>query len=98
MWPAMLMYINHTFRNAFQTIHVKSEGLNLVKDLISKKQKVIMIPVYKSFLDLSVLLYSFVVNGMDFPFSLGNADDIPTAALMDKVLANSGYVPTRRSR
>lgn len=57
-----------------------------------------MIPVYKSFLDLSVLLYSFVVNGMDFPFSLGNADDIPTAALMDKVLANSGYVPTRRSR
>jgi len=49
-------------------------------------------PVYRSFLDLSVLLYALYVNKIDFPFSFGNIDDVPTVAFMDAVLKKTGYI------
>lgn len=97
-WPPLLMYINSTFRNAFEGIFLNDPGFNRVKELLSKKEKVILIPTYKSFLDLSILLYSLFVNEIDFPLSFGNIDDVPTVAFMDSVLANCGYISTRRSR
>jgi len=92
------MYINNTFTHAFEGIHVKNSGLENLKGLLKKKEKVVLIPVYKSFLDLSVILYTLYLNGIDFPFSIGNGDDVPTVAFMDSIFCNSGYVPARRTR
>jgi glycerol-3-phosphate O-acyltransferase len=98
MWGAFLAYINRTLRNAFQGIHLYEPGFAKVKELIASKQKVILVPIYRSFLDLTILLYTLYVNKIDFPFSFGNIDDVPTVAFMDTVLQNSGYISTTRSR
>ena len=92
------MYVNRIFRNAFEGIFVNDPGLDRVKDLLAKKEKVILIPIYRSFLDLSLILYSLYVNNIDFPFSFGNIDDVPTVTFMDSILANSGYISSKRSR
>lgn len=97
-WPPLMMYINSTFRNAFEGIFMNDPGFARVKELLDKKEKVILIPIYKSFLDLSVLLYALFVNKIDLPFSFGNIDDVPTVTFMDSVLQNTGYISTRRSR
>lgn len=97
-WPAMLMFINRTFRNAFEGIYINDPGLDTVKDLLQKQEKVILVPLYKSFLDLSVLVYTLFVNQIDIPFSFGNIDDVPGVAFMDTVLRNTGYISTSRSK
>lgn len=33
-WPAMLMFVNKTFRNAFEGIFINDPGLDHVKQLI----------------------------------------------------------------
>jgi len=92
------MYVNKTFRNAFEGIFINDPGLDNVKTLLAKKEKVVLVPIYKSFLDLSLLLYSLFVNEIDFPFSIGNMEDVPSVALIDSVLSNSGYISAKRSR
>ena len=92
------MYVNKTLRNALEGLYINDPGLDHVKELLAKGEKVVLVPIYKSFLDLSLLLYAFYVNDIDFPFSFGNFDDVPEAALIDKLLSNSGYISTRRSR
>lgn len=56
------MYINKVFRNAFEGIFINDPGIDNIKNLLAKKEKVILVPIYKSFLDLSVILYSLYVN------------------------------------
>lgn len=57
-WSGLLMYVNRTFRNAFEGIHVNQKGLDNMKSLLDKKEKVVLVPVYRSFLDLTVILYT----------------------------------------
>jgi glycerol-3-phosphate O-acyltransferase len=77
---------------------VNDPGLDKVKTLLAKNEKVILIPIYRSFLDLSLILYTLYVNNLDFPLSFGNIDDVPSVTLMDTILGNSGYISTKRSR
>jgi hypothetical protein len=62
VWQGLLMYINSTFRNAFEGIHVKNQGLDNLKGLLKRNEKVVLVPIYKSFLDLTVLLYTLYLN------------------------------------
>jgi glycerol-3-phosphate O-acyltransferase len=94
----LLVYINQKMRKLFEGLYVHDNGLNRVKDLLSKKQKVVLIPVYKSFVDLPVLLYCLYLNKIDFPFSFGNVDDIPNVAFLEKIITNCGYIKATRSR
>jgi glycerol-3-phosphate O-acyltransferase len=92
------MFINKTFRNAFEGIFFNEPGLEKIKRLTNQGQKVVLVPIYRSFLDLSLILYTLYTNQIDFPFSFGCADDIPSAAFLDSVLSNAGYISTLRSR
>lgn len=98
VWQSLLVYVNKKMRSAFEGLYVHDNGLNRVKDLLAKKQKVVLIPVYKSFVDLPVLLYCLYLNKIDLPFSFGNVDDIPNVAFLDKILNNCGYIKATRSR
>jgi len=98
MWPGFLMYINHTFRNAFEGIHVKSDSIKRIKDLLQRKESVVFVPIHRSFLDLVLIMYTLYVNKIDVPFSFGSIGDVPTVAFIDKLLANSGFISVLRSR
>ncbi len=91
-WPPLIVYMNKTFRNSFEGIFINDPGLDKVKALLTNKEKGVLVPIYKSFIDASLILYSLFVNNIDFPFIFGNYDDIPSVAFLDTVLANTGYI------
>ncbi|MFO0116408.1 MAG: hypothetical protein ACK521_01885 [bacterium] len=55
-------------------------------------------PVYRSFADLPVLLYSLFVNKLEIPFTIGNQEDMPSAKIIESILKKVGYILTKRSR
>lgn len=97
-WSALLAYVNQKMRNMFEGLYVNDPGLDQVKSHLQKGEKVVLVPIYKSFADVCVLLYTLYVNKIDFPFSFGNVDDIPNVAFLDNILTNVGYIKATRSR
>ena len=57
-----------------------------------------MMPVYRSYADLPVLLYALFVNKIEIPFTIGNQEDMPAAKIIEGVLKKIGYVCTKRTR
>lgn len=69
-----------------------------MRKLIQAGERVVLMPVYRSFADLPVLLYSLFVNKIEIPFTVGNAEDKPHAKLIENLLKNIGYLIAKRSR
>jgi hypothetical protein len=69
----------------------------MVKDLLERKKKVILVPDYKSFMDIYVLLYALYEDKMEIPFSYGNSKDRPKINSIDSLLRNIGHIPAKRS-
>ena len=61
-------------------------------------ERVVLMPVYRSFADLPVLLYSLFVNKIEIPFTIGNAEDMPHAKIVEYLLNRIGYLATKRLR
>ena len=94
----MLYYVNKTLRELGEGVFVNDPGISKIKELLGKKAQVVLMPVYKSFLDFPVLVYSLLVNQIELPFTIGNSEDIPEVKLVDTFLKRFGYLPTKRSR
>lgn len=62
------------------------------------KERVVLLPTYKSFVDLFILLYTLKSYEMETPFTVGNMEDIPQITVIEKLLKGVGYVKARRSR
>jgi len=58
----LLYYVNKTLRELVEGVFVNDPGVNRIKELIDKKAQIILMPVYKSFLDFPILVYSLLVN------------------------------------
>jgi len=85
-------------RELVEGVFVNDPGIDRIKSLLEKKAQVILLPVYKSFLDFPILVYSLLVNKIELPFTIGNSEDIPDVKLVDTLLKRFGYLPTKRSR
>ena len=94
----VLAYFNRIFRQISRGIFVQQSGVDAIKKLIAANERVILLPVYKSFADFPVLLYTLFVNRIEIPFTFGNLEDIPKAPLIKSLLTRLGYILTRRSR
>jgi len=58
----LLYYVNKTLRELVEGVFVNDPGINRIKEFIDKKAQIILMPVYKSFLDFPILVYSLLVN------------------------------------
>lgn len=94
----LFYYINKALRGSVEGIFVNDPGLQKLRKLIDQKSQIILMPVYKSFLDFPILLYSLLVNKIDLPFTIGNQEDIPDVKLLDTILRKCGYITSKRSR
>jgi glycerol-3-phosphate O-acyltransferase len=71
--PKVVFYlVQKTLRDLFDGIFVNDPGVERMKLLLEKKVRVVLMPVYKSFLDFLILVYSLVVNSIELPFTVGN--------------------------
>lgn len=58
-------------------LFVEQSGIKSVKKLIDMNEKVILLPQYRSFADLFILLYTLSNYGIQLPFTVGNQEDTP---------------------
>lgn len=64
----------------------------MVKDQLERKKKVILVPDYKSFMDIYVLLYVLYEHKIEIPFSFGTIKDKPKISSIDALMRNIGYI------
>jgi glycerol-3-phosphate O-acyltransferase len=95
---ATMMFLNRKLRQVTNGLYLQQSGFESIKKLLQAGERVVLLPVYKSFADWPVLLYSLFVNKIEIPFTIGNAEDIPQAPMIEKILKNVGYIKTKRSR
>ena len=51
-------FVNKILRNSCEGIWVNSSGIQRVKDLLANGERVLLMPMYKSFVDPLVIYYS----------------------------------------
>jgi glycerol-3-phosphate O-acyltransferase len=93
-----MAFFNRKFRQLSKGLYIQQEGFDNIKKLLAAGERVVLLPVYRSFGDLPILLYSLFVNKIEIPFTIGNHEDLPSAKVIEGILKNLGYILTTRSR
>jgi len=89
-------YFNKNFRRNIQGLMVDTESVKMVKDLIAKNNKVVFLPLYKSYLDFFVQMYVMATQKIKLGYTFGNYEDTPRITVIDKWLKSCGYIFSRR--
>lgn len=72
-------------------LHVDTNSLNKVKEMLKAGHKVVLMPIYKSFADMFIYLYVHHHFGLPIPFIIGNSEDAPSKSF-ERFLKAIGYV------
>lgn len=67
-----MAYFNRKFRQITRGIYLQQQGFDNIRKLLQAGERVVLMPVYRSFADLPMLLYSLFVNNIEIPFTIGN--------------------------
>jgi glycerol-3-phosphate O-acyltransferase len=79
-------------------LYLQQENFDNIRKLLNAGESVVLMPVYRSFADFPVLIYSLLANKIDIPFTIGNCEDLPATKLVEGLLKKVGYILTKRSR
>lgn len=93
-----MAYLNRKFRQVTKGVYLQQQGFDSIRKLLQSGERVVLMPVLRSFADLPVLLYCLFENKIEIPFTIGNSEDFPSAKIIEKLLRKLGYVFTKRSR
>lgn len=58
----------------------------------STKNRVIYMPIFKSLVDVWVLLFIHMKYGIEIPFTFGNDEEIPTPRIVEDISKLQGFV------
>ena len=72
-----LWYCSKILRRLCQGLFVEEPGIKNIKKLVGMKERVVLLPQYKSFTDLAILLYTLIYYKIEVPFTVGNMEDLP---------------------
>jgi glycerol-3-phosphate O-acyltransferase len=93
-----MAFFNRKLRQMSNGLYLQQQGFDEIRKLLQAGERVVLMPVYRSFGDLPVLLYSLFVNKIEIPLTIGNHEDMPAAKIIEGVLKKIGYVDTKRTR
>lgn len=91
-----LWYFNKAMTKAIRGLFVDTASVKMVKELISTNQKVIFVPLYKSFTDFFVQLFVMQSQKIEIGFTFGNFEDTPRIEFYDRLIRSCGYITSRR--
>lgn len=95
---ALLWYFNKTMRLGVRGLHVDTRGVDLVKSLTGGNNRVVLMPLYKSFGDFFINQYVNHKFGIEGGFTFGNFEDTPRfRGIKNGWLNKSGYIFARRN-
>ena len=96
---ALLYYFNKKMRLGVQGLFVDTIGIKKVKSLISGNNRVILMPLYKSFGDFFINQYVNYKFGLESGFTFGNLEDTPRfRGIKNGWIFKSGYIFARRNQ
>lgn len=93
----MVYYFNKQMRWSISNLSVNKPSVEKVKHLLQIGQKVILLPIYKTFADFFIHLYVHNHFGLEVPFIFGNEEDTPGVETFRKIMKQVGYIYSRRS-
>ena len=73
-------------------------GVDMVKQLIAKKNHVVLMPYHKSFADFVVLQHMHLNHGLPPMYFFACQEDVPKIALFDNWLSNVGFIRYKKSQ
>ena len=68
----------------------------MVKDLIARDNKVIFVPLYKSYLDFYIQMFIMCTQDIKLGYTFGNYEDTPRIGLIEKMVRSFGGILSRR--
>lgn len=93
----MVWLFNKFMRRNVFGIYVHEPSLNRMQALVTNSNnRVVLMPVFKSFADFFLQVYINFHYDLDMPFTFGNMEDTPHIKIFDKWLNQSGYIFSRR--
>ena len=96
---SLLWYFNKTMRLGVRGLHVDKLGIQKVKSLVTSGNRVILMPLYKSFGDFFINQYVNYKFGLESGFTFGNFEDTPRfKGFKNGWLHTSGYIFARRNQ
>ena len=81
-----LWYFNKLMRNGLSGLFVDTKSVKMVNELISQNQKVILMPLYKSYADFFIHMYVVYTQKIKPGFTFGNFEDTPRVRVIDALL------------
>jgi hypothetical protein len=88
----MLQFFSKSLRRNIQQLFIDNVGLQRVKSLIERGQKVILMPYHKSFADFTVLFTAQLMEGLPAFYTFGCSEDTPRISNFDNWLSSCGYI------
>ena len=67
-----MAFLNRKFRQVSNGIYLQQQRFDEIRRLLNAVERVVLMPLYRFFADLPVLLYSLFVNKLELPFTIGN--------------------------
>lgn len=96
---AFLFQAGKFFRALSNGVFVDQAGIQTLKQkLQTKKDRVVLLPQFKSFADIFVLLFALASNEIEIPFSVGSREDMSSMPFLAQLLNGLGYIALNRSR
>jgi glycerol-3-phosphate O-acyltransferase len=83
-------------RNSCEGIWVRQSGINKVKELLAKGERVVLMPMFKSYVDALVIAYSLIDSGIKLPFTIGCAEDTYNIKLVNALANSMGIILNQR--
>jgi len=93
-----MAYLNRKFRQCSRGLYLQQDGFDEIRKLLQQGERVVLMPVYRSFVDFPILFYSLFVNKIELPFTIGNGEDLVAFKQGEKILKRCGYMHVQRSR
>ena len=95
---SLLWYFSKTMRLGVRGLHVDKLGIQKVKSLTTSNNRVVLMPLYKSFGDFFINQYVNYKFGLESGFTIGNFEDQPRfRGIKNGWLHTSGYIFARRN-
>lgn len=73
-------------------------GVISLKKLMLTGQRVVLMPLFKSYLDLAVLTFVLATYNIDIPMAIGNMKDYKELVHLNYLGKRIGYIQANRSR
>lgn len=74
---SLVWAFNKIMGNALQGLHVDTNSITKLQNLLKEGKRIVLMPVYRSFADMFIFVFVHHHFGLPMPFMVGSNEDAP---------------------